>query len=346
MRHGGDLLSYQDYYKGELIDFSSNINPTGVPKGLREVIIEAFKTIESYPDIKYRELKAAIADYLECHKNNVIVGNGAVEIIDIFTTISSRVVVMTPSFSEYEERALVHKKEVVSIPYKDDFSIDIDKIRSALKKDDLLILGNPNNPTGLRIEQDILIKIYGLVKEKEANLLLDEAFFEFAPEDYDSVKLFQMEAYENIGIIRAATKFFAVPGLRLGYGVTSHKIKEKVEAYQMPWTVNTFANVAGQYIFNDKAYIKNSKDYIETEREYMLKELNKINSIIAYKTHTNYILIKLLKYDEEYVFDLFLREGIVIRKCSSFKTLGKNHVRIAIKDRPNNDRLIKLFKMI
>lgn len=346
MKHGGDLLSYENYYDGVLIDFSSNINPIGVPKGLEQILIDNFKNIESYPDIKYRKLKRSISKYLGCEEESVLVGNGAVEIIDIFTSLANRVIVMEPSFAEYHERALVHSKEVVYISYKDDFTIDITNIKNLIGKGDLLILGNPNNPTGLRIERDVLIEIYKMIIDKGATLLLDEAFFEFVPKDYDSIEIFKEHNYENVGIIRAATKFFALPGIRLGYGVTSEKLIEKISKVQMPWSVNVFADIAGQYIFERLEYIKTSKEYIEKERTYLLKELSTIQDIKPYNTHSNYILIKLLKYNEEYVFNFLLKYGILVRKCSSFKTLGNNYIRVAVKDRDNNINLIKLLKRL
>lgn len=346
MKHGGDLLSYADYYKGELIDFSSNINPLGVPEILERVLIDNFKNIEAYPDIEYRKLKSSVSKYLGCESGGVLLGNGAMEIIDIFTRISNRVITMLPSFSEYKERALINKRQVVSIEYKDDFTIDLDKLERVLKSGDLMILGNPNNPTGLRINRDLLIELYTLVRKKDAILLLDEAFFEFVPEDYDSVDLFRSYKYENLGIIRAATKFFAIPGLRLGYGLTSQKIKEKLLEYQMPWTINVFADIAGQYIFDDKKYIKDSKEYIARERRYLLERLNGIEYLKAYESHSNYILIKLLKYDEAYVFKSLLKDGLLVRKCSSFTTLGENHIRIAVKNRGNNEKLISALKKI
>lgn len=341
VKHGGDLLSYKDSYEGELIDFSSNINPLGLPKGLDELIMSSLKEIEAYPDIKYRKLKKSVGSYLGCDMDNVLVGNGAVDLIDGFTKLAKRVLITRPSFAEYEERALVHGKLVKSIVYKDDFTIDIKSIEEVLEKDDLLILGNPNNPTGLRIDENVLIKIYQLVLSKQAYLLLDEAFFEFVPKDYDSIELFKKYNYKNIGIIRAATKFFALPGLRLGYGCTSEELKEKVESFQMPWSVNCIADVAGQYIFDQKYYIEASKKYIDEERNFLLEGLANISSIKPYKTHTNYILIKLLDLDEEYVFNFLLKRGIIVRKCSSFKTLSSSHIRVAIKDRKNNMKLIR-----
>lgn len=182
------------------------------------------------------------------------------------------------------------------------------------------------------------------MKSKEGYLVLDEAFFEFAPRDYDSIEIFKKYKYENLGIIRAATKFFALPGLRLGYGCSSKALKEKIEKNQMPWSVNCFADIAGQYIFNQEDYIEKSKEYIEKERNYLLTELRKIKGIKPYPSHTNYILIKLLNWDEEYVFNFFLKRGLVVRKCSSFKVLGNSYIRVAVKDRGNNKKLIKSFK--
>lgn len=346
MDHGGDLLTYEKDYHGELIDFSSNINPLGTPEGLDRVLINSFKTLEAYPDIQYRGLKTSIAAYLNCSTENVLVGNGAVEIINNFIIPAKRVLVMTPAFSEYKKRALAHGKEVVKLAYKEDFSIDVQVIEKTLLEDDLLILGNPNNPTGLRIQKELLLEIYKVVKEKKAYLLLDEAFYEFVPKDYDSIETFKKDDYKNIGIIRAATKFFALPGLRLGYGCASRAKVSEISKIELPWSVNALADAAGQYIFDDSSYIKRSKDYIEKERRFLLGELAKIEGIEPYETHTNYILIKLRNLKEEYVFNFFLENGIVIRRCSSFKELGNNHVRVAVKDRVNNERLVDIFKEI
>ena len=341
MNHGGDLLSYESYYEGQLIDYSSNINPLGPPKGLEEVLINNFNSLEAYPDIQYRKLKKSISEYLNCDTDNVLVGNGAVEIINNFTILANRVLIFIPSFSEYEKRAIVHGKAVERIPYKQDFTVDIEAIKRIIQKDDLLILGNPNNPTGLRIGKEDLIEIYKLVKKADAYLLLDEAFFEFCPKDYDSIDLFRSNNYENIAIIRAATKFFALPGIRLGYACTSSDKVKELEKVELPWSINSLADAAGQFIFKDKNYIEESKAYIEKERRYLLEELSEISNIKPYNTHTNYILIKLLGWNEEYIFNFLLKKGIIIRKCSSFIGLANGYMRVAIKDRNNNARLIK-----
>ncbi|WMM25864.1 histidinol-phosphate transaminase [Tissierella sp. MB52-C2] len=344
MEHGGDLLSYENCYDGELIDYSSNINPLGPPKGLEKILIDSFNSLEAYPDIKYRRLKKSISNYLKCNDENIVVGNGAVELIDNFIILSNRVFVCTPSFSEYEKRAIVHGKEVIRVPYKDDFTIDILVIGSKIQKGDLVILGNPNNPTGLRIDKIELIMLYDLIKKTKSYLLLDEAFFEFCPMDYDSIEVFRNTNYENLGIIRAATKFFALPGIRLGYGCTSVDLAEKISNIELPWSINSLAESAGNYIFHNEEYIEKSKEYIKKERDYLFKELSNIEGIRVYPTETNYILIELLNWKEEYVFKFFLQRGIVIRKCSSFIGLDNNHIRVAVKSRENNIKLMEIFK--
>lgn len=343
LKHGGDLLTYENRYDGELIDFSSNINPLGVPKGLNEVLIDGFNTLTAYPDIQYRKLKLEVAKYLNCKEENVLVGNGAVEIINNFIISHDKVAVMTPAFSEYELRAKVHRKQVRKIPYKKDFNIDLESLKS-LEEDELLILGNPNNPTGLRIPKEDLMEIYKIVKSRKAFLVLDEAFFEFCPEDYDSIELFKEDGYKNVAIIRAATKFFALPGIRLGYSCSSIEKVQEISKIELPWSVNSLADIAGQYIFDDTQYINESKKYIDKERRYLINELSNVDGIYVYNSHTNYILIKLLEHTEDHAFKHFLQHGIVIRKCSSFIELGDNHIRVAIKDRENNERLLDAFR--
>lgn len=344
MEHGGDLLSYKDFYEGELVDFSSNINPLGPPDGLKEVLLKGFDSLEVYPDIEYRKLRNTISQYLGCSRQNVLVGNGAVEIIDNFIIPAQRIVTMVPSFSEYRNRAIVHGKGVITLHYNKDFFIDLADLRSLIQDGDLIILGNPNNPTGLRIEQDKLMGIYGLVMERGAYLLLDEAFYEFCPRDYDSIELFRPYDYESVGIIRAATKFFALPGIRLGYCCASKKRILELGRVALPWSVNALADMAGRFIFKDKDYIERSRAYIQEERLFVLEKLSKIEGIRAYPTHANYILIRSYRWGEEYLFDFFLERGIVIRKCSSFLGLSDVYIRVAVKDRENNKRLVDIFE--
>ena len=342
MIHGGDVLSYSDKFEGEIIDFSSNINPLGPPECLKDAINAAYAELVCYPDIKYRELKVNVAAYLGCDQDQVILGNGAMEIINNVCLLFERVVVFTPCFIEYIKRPVVLGKRVLKLPLADGFSIDLEKLENSLQTGDLLILGNPNNPTGLRIPEPVLQSVYDLVSSREAFLLLDEAFFEFCPTDYDSISMFKTQS--NVCIVRAATKFFALPGLRLGYGFASTEFARKYRDIEMPWSVNAFANAAGRCIFKDRAYIERTKEYINKEREYMLKSLSQVKWLKAFNSHANFILLKLLKYDEDIVFDEFIKQGFMIRKASSFDGLDKSYIRVAVKDHQSNEKLIDLFQ--
>jgi len=160
-------------------------------------------------------------------------------------------------------------------------------------------------------------------------------------ENYSLIKY--VEKYKNIFIIKAVTKFFGMPGLRLGYGVTSNKkLINDIYRYKEPWTVNSFADTLSNYIFNDKEYITSSKEYYLKERLYMINELRKIENIHVYDTDTNFILMELkdIKSDE-LKFKLFKESNILIRNASNFIGLGEKHIRIAIKSHEENQLILK-----
>lgn len=341
MKHGGDTLTFKERYNGKIIDYSSNINPLGPPEALREAFERGFSAVTSYPDIKYRKLKGCAGRYLGCSDDEVLVGNGAVDIINTLSLSFRKVVVPVPSFVEYAERAEILGKEVVKLPMKD-FSIDMEKLKDNISEGTMIIAGNPNNPNGKRIPEEDVLELQKLAEENGAFLVLDEAFYEFCPEDYDSIKLFKSKG--NVCVIRAATKFFALPGIRLGYGFAAKSIADTYYDNWIPWNINVFADMAGQVIFDQTDYIKKTKDYIKTERSYMLQELNRIDGIMPYESETNFILLKLSKGNEDTLFDYLIQKGYMIRKASSFDGLDKTFVRIAVKDHFNNSRIISYIE--
>lgn len=344
MKHGGDTYTYSKLYEKNLIDFSSNINPLGYPKGLEFEWIKDFKLANVYPDIKYSRLRESIGDYLGCGPDEVIVGNGSMEIIDAVICNYSIVQFFVPSFSEYEERAKIRNKSIISIATDEFMAIDFDILEESLKEESLLIVGNPNNPTGLRLAKDKLLKLYQIIRDKKGLLVLDEAFYEFCPQDYDSIELFKPYEYENILIIRAATKFFGLPGIRLGYACGNKKRAEAIRGQLNPWSINCFAEIAGNYIFKDFEYIEKSKEYISNERDYLFKELGGIQGLYVYPSHANFILVKLFDKTENQALQYFLAQGILIRTCDSFSGLDGAHIRVAVKSHEENSQLVQVFK--
>lgn len=341
MRHGGDLISYGGCYGGSTRDFSSNINPLGYPERLGKAILGGMENLKTYPDIKYRRLKSAVSSYLGCKQEEVVVGNGAVEILHCFSMLFSRVIVCTPCFSEYIEQPLILGKEVVKLSLNQNFGISMEALGETIQEGDLLILGNPNNPTGRRLKKKLLLEIHSLIVERNAFLLLDEAFWEFctAEDGYDSIEL--LRSSRNVCIIRAATKFFALPGIRLGYAFTHEDMALKYDSIALPWSVNAFAEIAGTVILSDDDYIARSRRYMEQQRNLLLGELRSIKKLIAYDTDCNFILLKLLKGNENELFDFLIQRGIMIRKASGFDGLDSSFVRIAVKSEEDNRYLVK-----
>ncbi|MBO3445020.1 histidinol-phosphate transaminase [Clostridium sp. CCUG 7971] len=348
--HGANVCDMANMYNKdpkEIIDFSSNINPK-VIQGLESYILEGLKECRSYPDINYTNLRSNISKYIGVKPEFIIPGNGATEIIYLLMkSIDSRLAILNPTFSEYGRSARLNDLEVVnlSLDKENNFEIDINIIKENIGKFDSLFICNPNNPNGK--VQD-LTDLLNLMVENKKLLIVDETFMEFVGDEdkYSLVKY--IERYENIFILKAVTKFFGMPGLRLGYGLTSNKkIIDKIYNYKEPWTINSFADNLSNYIFNDKKYIEDSKNYYIKERKYMLDELKIINNIVVYDTDTNFVLIKLKNRKANELKDqLFKEASILIRDASNFIELDNSFIRIAIKSHEENTILIKHMKKI
>lgn len=326
----------------DIIDFSSNINPKVVPN-LERYILEGLSKCKSYPDINYTKLRRNIGNYINVNPQHIIPGNGATEIIYLLMkNIKKRLAILNPTFSEYERGAKLNNLELINLMLneEDDFSVNLKEIETNIDNFDSLFICNPNNPNGKVKNIEKLLK---LIIKNDKLLIVDETFMEFVHEEENYSLIKYVEKYKNIFIIKAVTKFFGMPGLRLGYGVTSNKkLINDIYRYKEPWTVNSFADTLSNYIFKDEEYIKSSKEYYLKERSYMINELRKIENIHVYDTDTNFILMELkdIKADE-LKFKLFKESNILIRNASNFIGLGEKHIRIAIKSHEENQLILK-----
>lgn len=352
MKHGGDIYT-EGIFKGvKLVDFSSNINPMGVPESFKDNIQEALSAVTAYPDIKYRMVKKYILDYLkksyeeiDLDFDNVLLGNGAAEILNLVIGNCKSICIAVPSFVEYEENAGKWNCKVEHSYLKEDMSYDYEDISRKLETVDAVILGNPNNPNGGIIHKEKFMNIIELCEKKGKLVIIDEAFIEFtACKSMSFLK--ECCQYKCVFIVRALTKFFALPGIRMGYGISSNKnIIEKLKGKQIPWNINTFAEVACKHVLSDEGYIEESLEWIRGERAFMMDALKNVRIIEkVHPTNSNFVLCKLRESSGEELNEKLKDKEIIIRTCSNFRGLDDSFVRFAIKDRESNLKLINALK--
>ncbi len=347
--HGGNIYSLQRSGKRDILDYSSNINPLGVPESLKKAIQENFSVLEKYPDINYMELREKIGKYNNISKDNVIVGNGATEVLFLYMKVlkPENVLIVAPTFAEYERalKTVESKIDFFELREKDNFVIDISELKEKSKNYDLVVICNPNNPTGKFISLDKIDDLNRYLEKNGTKLFLDESFIEFK-KGWDKETALNLKS-KNIFILRALTKFFALPGIRLGYGLTYDKnIILKINEIREPWSVNAFADLAGKIILDDSPYIEKTEKWIEEERKFFIDELKKIDRIKVYDTETNFVLIKFKTMTAEIFRNKMIEKNILVRNASNFKFLNEYFVRLSIKDREKNIKVLESIKEV
>ena len=358
--HGGNIYKiYREKGMKEILDYSSNINPYGLPEQFKEAIISNLSILEKYPDPDYIELREEIAKVNKVELKNIIVGNGATEIIFLYMKVlkAKKILIVSPTFGEYE-RAMRATLDDIQVDYfkleeVENFVPNIEKIRLELnKKYDLLVMCNPNNPTGQFVSVEIMEKILEKCTEFGTKLFVDEAFVEFV-ENWEEKSIIKTEKdKKNLFVLRAFTKFFAIPGLRLGYGICfDDEFMTKMFEKKEPWSVNNIAELAGKVLLKDKEYIEKTNKWIKEEKKYMYENLIKIEGIKSYKTEINFILVRindeyLKKINVQKLREKMLEKGILIRDASNFVYLDNKYFRLAVKDRKNNIRVLEALKKI
>lgn len=356
--HGGRLsaaAAANNLEPEEILDFSANINFLGPPPILISAIRENAGKIANYPEINSSSLKKLIAERHGLQAEMVTVANGAAEMIYQLTKVlkPEKVMVIDPTFSEYELAAksvgseIEHFKLNSSAAFK--FKIE-DLLNSLNKEIELLFFCNPNNPTASlkkAAELEILIK---KAAEKEITVVIDEAFVDFLDEveSYTTVNL--LGKYKNLVILKSMTKIFAIPGLRLGYALSSKKLSLELEEKRDPWSVNYFSQLAGEIIFSGaeeiEEYLKISREKIAEERNYLYQKLSKIEKLKVYPPAANYIFIDISAsaYRSSRLKKLLAEEAILIRNCDSYHGLQDDFIRVAVKDRESNNLLLEKLK--
>lgn len=356
--HGGNVKEICRKYNlnwKEIIDFSANINPLGMPKRVKDSIKGNLEEIEKYPDISYYELREAISEYENKKlgginivlRDNLILGNGAAEVIySVVRAISpNKTMIISPTFSEYEKAVLSISKDIVryNLKEEDNFSLT-DSILEAINDDiDMIFICNPNNPTGSIVSKELIINILKRSKLTKTFVVVDESFLDFINDDLSMISY--IDKYTNLIIIKSLTKFFALPGLRIGYGLSKNIELCEVSSKMTPaWNVNTLADISARECLKDKKYIAETIDLMEKERNYLYNEIRKVNYLKVYEPSVNFIFFK-----TNISIDLkkeLLKRNILIRSCSNYNGLDEKYFRIAVRGHEENIKIINALNSI
>ncbi|MCR5607995.1 MAG: aminotransferase class I/II-fold pyridoxal phosphate-dependent enzyme [Lachnospiraceae bacterium] len=337
-KHGGDI-----YNKVIVTDFSVNVNPLGMPESVLNVIKKEAENCSRYPDIFSRELIKELAEYRHTDEEYITCGNGASELfMAIVRGIKpDKVLLIEPSFLGYEYAVNAMDASVLyyNIAEKN-FKIDRDILGVLTKDIDMIFLANPNNPTGIAVDYDIMLEIIKHCKEEDIIVILDECFIDLS----DNVKSMKehVEEFDNLIIVNAFTKTYGLAGIRLGYMICAdNSINIKVRKNLPEWNISYIAQKAGAACFKEEEYLRETKELIKREKSYLVEKIRE-NGIEVYDSCTNFLLLK----SNVNLYEEMLKQGILIRDCSNYRGLEKGYYRIAIKKHEENEKFIEAVEKV
>ncbi|MFQ5711626.1 MAG: threonine-phosphate decarboxylase CobD [Candidatus Geothermarchaeales archaeon] len=355
--HGGEVWEIRRkhaFLREDLLDFSANINPAGPSPRVIDEIKKGFWQIPFYPESDSITLREAIAQYIKnIDSNNVIVGNGSTELIHLFVEVfideGDEALIPVPTFGEYEvavRRAGGRPRHV-----KSDQALIINpenllkKIGSMTKA---IFLCNPNNPTGALITPEDLLGIVEAAAGENVLVFLDEDFMDFVGEEEHFSLKGKVLSHKNLFILRSLTKVFGLAGLRIGYGIACEEMIDLLLKVKIPWNVNCLGQLGALAALKDKEYLEKTRKLVKTERMFLSNELKRIRGLKVFPSHANFILINVREsgFTAPQLKRKMLRHGILIRDCSSFKGLDKFHIRVAVRTRQQNLRLLEALREV
>ncbi|MDR4505886.1 MAG: threonine-phosphate decarboxylase CobD [Candidatus Scalindua sp.] len=349
--HGGNSKKMGNLYgidPGEILDFSANINPLGYPDCVRTAILDRFDDILSYPDSECTDLRNAIAVKYSCNEANIMAGNGSNELFYLIPRAlkPGSGIILQPTFGEFQDALISANVEITDVMNEDDnfplFNLQDSQLKAC--REELIIFCNPNNPTGQLVPREEIVKF--AEDNAERFVVIDEAFMDFVEEEERFSVLQDVHTLKNLIVVRSLTKFYGFPGLRLGFLVASTPIMNKLWKLKEPWTVNSFAQVAGKIALNDDAFAVKTREFVSSEKIFLYEGLSQIEGLRPFYPSVNFILIRI---DNENLIssilqNLLIRDKIIIRDCSNFVGLNENYVRVAVRSRKENQRLLDAMK--
>lgn len=346
--HGGDIYGFRTERK-KLVDFSANINPLGMPPGVLEQLKRSLPECVNYPDPYCRKLTAALAAKLAVPPDDILLGNGAADVLfRLMQAVKpSQALVALPTFADYEKALLAAGTKVARyfLKAENQFCLDSNFLKRLTKRIDIVVLCNPNNPTGQLIDEKLLLQIVNRCRELQIKLVVDECFLDFVRDGNQRSLIKLLEENRNLVILRAFTKIYALPGLRLGFCLTADTdLLELMRKTGQDWSVSIPAQAAGlAALKNDFSYLQETFEVLSTEKKYLINQLQ-LAGFKIYGGAANYVFFF---WPGKLNWPAALaRYGLLIRDCSNYPGLKAGYYRIAVKKRTDNRKLIKSIKEI
>ncbi|MFH2124549.1 MAG: cobyric acid synthase [Pseudomonadota bacterium] len=321
-----------------LLDFSANINPLGPPEWLRPLISREVENLVHYPDPYASALVAAIADRYQVVPESVLVANGTTELLYQLPRLlgCSRAVIPAPSYIDYAKVMELAGMNVDPLLLRAErgFTLDPQELAAHLSGGELVVIGSPNNPTGALVAPEQIIEL--AKAHPDSLFLVDEAFLEFV-EGGRGVAL----AADNILTLHSLTKFYAIPGLRLGFGIFPLTIARLLREHLPPWTVNTLAQAVGVRALADQEYGTQSRALSAELRTALQEELKRIPALQVFDSAANYLLLRLVDgSDAALLAARLLERKIMIRTCANYVGLDGSYFRVAVRTEAENRLLL------
>jgi threonine-phosphate decarboxylase len=349
--HGGDIYAAARITArslGRITDFSASINPLGPSPRAVRAVVSALPQTAHYPDPACFILREALAKKHALSLDHFAIGNGSTEFIHLlpFAFRWDTVLVVGPTFSEYARAVQVRGGRILYLNahrgdgYRPPIQRAIDIIKGSRRRIDAVILCNPNSPTGQSVERDAACALVETMERHQGWALIDETFIEYCePRSIMSM----LDRYSHLLVLRSFTKFFALPGLRVGYVAGAPKMIERIRSAQAPWSVNTLAQVAALASLQDKGYIARSLRMMTQERPRLIDTLRSIPGMTVYPSEANFLLGEVpLPHPASKLTESLRQHGLLIRDCSSVRGLTKQTIRIAVRTAPENRRLVTM----
>jgi len=354
--HGGEVWEVAKE-KGvsvkDLLDFSSSINPLGPSLRALEAIKNSFAELPLYPDSNSTALREAIA----CHfgaisKNNVIVGNGSTELIYLFAQVFLRkgdvALIPTPTFGEYANAVAKSGSKLRLLKMSRDFQIQPDVFKFKMEGVKAVFLCNPNNPTSMLIPHDTLVEIVEKARDENVVVFLDEDFIEFVENENQHSLVNATGKYPNVFVLRTFTKFYGLTGLRVGYGIADEETIDLFSKVKMPWNVNSLAQAAAIAALADEEHSRRTFEVVRSEREFLSRELAEVKGFEVFPADSNFIFINVRQsgFTAAQLRKRLISHGMLVRDCGSFDGLDSYYVRVAVRTREENERLLEAFRKV